>query len=175
MSVRLIHPANVAQLSHARCWLRRAVLGIAILLVFRVLFAEPYQVFATSMSPTLQPGEIIVVDKQIYEWRSPRRWEIVVFHGPEYRTTPYVKRIVGMPGETVEIKDGRIHINGDVMAMPHLAVYVAHGRHGVNSPCRLADDEFFVLGDNSAASDDSRTWPQPGVKMSAIIGKLMRH
>ncbi len=158
-----------------RSWCRRIALAIALLLVFRVVFCELFIVAATSMMPVLQAGDILVVDKQIYEWRLPQRWEIIVFHGPEYRTTPYVKRIVGMPGETVEIKDGRIHINGEAIAMPHQAFYESHGRHGVHSSCRLANDEFFVLGDNSAASDDSRTWPQPGVKLSAIIGKLMQH
>lgn len=157
-----------------RSWCRRVALAIVVLLIARVIFCELFVVAASSMMPVLRAGDVLVVDKQIYEWRLPRRWEIIVFHGPEYRTTPYVKRIVALPGETVEIKGGRIHINGDVLAMPHQAVYESSGRHGIHSPCRLGDDEFFVLGDNSAASDDSRTWPQPGVKLSAFIGKLMQ-
>lgn len=126
------------------------------------------------MTPTLQPGNVLVVDKQVYEWRWPQRWEIVVFHGPEFRTTPYVKRIVGLPGETVAIKDGRVLINGEPIESPMQIVYDAAGRHGVRNPCRLGNDEYFVLGDNSPASDDSRTWPHPGVKLSAIIGRPIR-
>lgn len=154
-----------------RRWLRRFALFLALALVCQVVYCEPFRVTSKSMMPTLHPGDILFVDKQVFEWRLPRRWEIIVFHGPSYRSTPYVKRIVGLPGETIEIKGGHVYINGDAMAPPLGAAYESRGRHGVNAPCRLGSDEYFVLGDYSAASDDSRTWPEPGVKLPAIIGK----
>src|ERR1700730_4095139 len=104
-----------------RRWLRRIALFLALILVSRVMFCEPFRVTSRSMEPTLQPGDVLFVDKQIFEWRLPRRWEIIVFHGPEYRSTPYVKRIVGLPGENVEIKDGHVFINGEMMETPFQA------------------------------------------------------
>lgn len=312
-----------------------------------------------------RPGQWLLVDKNVYEWRLPRRWELVVFRGPN--GTPYVKRVVGLPGETVQIKDGDVYINGEIArkpfevaretgnllfdgrhfnpnwwaldqhgkltstglqvlstgakslwhmqlpshwnskfftdywvyngqrvnniepvfdfrfqarvrmkgpagtcmsirlengrgsqgdslnveipngasiasvvnsefgglkndsyhlleftycdgsyfirmdkGRPHLRFteladfkkqpveapvrlsvlnadvdfqdmrlyrdthYQSVGRHGIKTPCRLGPDEFFVLGDNSAVSDDSRMWPEPGVKQSALIGRPIR-
>jgi signal peptidase I len=157
-----------------RRWLGRNVLLIALILVCRVSFCEPFRVENESMKPTLSPGDLLIVNKQIFEWRSPQRWEIIVFHGPEYRSTPYVKRIVGLPNETVQIKDGHLFINGEMMETPFPIVYQSYGRHGVRAPCPLYSGEYFVLGDNSAVSDDSRTWPTAAVKLPAIIGKPLR-
>lgn len=292
-----------------------------------------------------RPGQWLLVDKIVYEWRSPRRWELVVFRGPS--DTPYIKRVVGLPGESVQIKDGDVYINGEIARRPpdvnremsflifdgrfqspdnwvlegtasidknqlllkagptqrtaavfklpppfanssitdlivyngsrvnrmetvkdfrvvfqidalqgtpsiwfecasqqtefglplkslsvdqisfdgagivpeqpssldgfaiHLGKvppfrltgpfqvpftfgirngvaqisdvrlyrdthYQSVGRHGIKSPYRLGSDEYFVLGDNSSVSDDSRMWPEPGVKRSAIIGRPLR-
>lgn len=168
---KLHAPGGAFMLARFGAWLRRLAILVSFALVFRVLFLETCRVTSSSMWPTLAIGDVFLVDKQLFEWRLPERWEIVVFHGPEYRTAPYVKRIVGLPGESVEIKDGCVFINGQRMKAPHGAKYLSQGRHGVHMPCRLDADEYFVLGDNSPVSDDSRVWPQPGVKRSAIIGK----
>ena len=164
-----------------RRWSRRIALSLALILVFPVIYCVPFRVSSESMTPALHPGDVLLVDKQVFEWRLPQRWEIIVFHGPEYRSTPYVKRIVGLPNETIEIKDGQLFINGVIMEPPFHADYQlpdemihSKGRHGVHAPCRLEPDEYFVLGDNGAASDDSRTWPKPGVKLTAIIGRAIR-
>ena len=155
---------------------------------------------------------------------APLRWEVLVFHSPNELGTPFIKRIVGLPGEAVQIKDGDIYINGALSPKPESLLrqtrvpigntipimvnnktkfafvtsdywiyngskvnhmesvllvdpppetvlrrsvhYQSVGRNGIESPCRLGSDEYFVLGDNSAASNDSRFWPTPGVKRS---------
>jgi len=79
-----------------------------------------------------RPGQWLLVDKNVYEWRSPRRWELVVFRGPN--GTPYVKRVVGLPGENVQIKDGDVYINGEIARKPfdvasEMGVLLFDGRH----------------------------------------------
>lgn len=116
-----------------------------------------------------EPGRRVWVDKVTYSLRQPARFELVVFQGPGGK--PFLKRVVGLPGESVQLIGGELLIDG--LAVPTPVGYVCHGRHGVHSACRLADDELFVLGDNSGASDDSRSWPNPGVKTDQIIGRPM--
>jgi signal peptidase I len=120
------------------------------------------------MAPTYSVGDRLLVDRLVFEWRDPRRWEVVVFRGPD--GIAYVKRIAGLPGETVQVVDGGVEINGERVPGP-AAPYEPAGRHGNQHPHRLGEDEFFVLGDNSPASNDSRHWPDPAVKRSALIGK----
>ena len=174
------------------------------------------------------PGQRILVDKFAFEWRTPRRWEVILFRGPDESATPFVKRVVGLPNESVQIKDGDVYINGELSSKPpkvwraneiilrdsswrtdpptekwtdywsyngskvnqievipsHLLYnfkgnvsrflhYQSVGRHAIQTPYRLGPDEYFVLGDNSAVSDDSRFWPTPGVKASALIGPII--
>ena len=156
-----------------RYWSRRILAIVIIVLIVRVNYCERYRVTSDSMMPELQPGEFVIVDKQVYEWRNPRRWEVIVFRGPEYRTTPYIKRIVGLPGETIQIKNGNVFINGEKISSPIETKYLSPGRHGVDAPRRLEADEYFVLGDNDAKSNDSRHWPYPAVNRTAIVGRML--
>jgi signal peptidase I len=143
-----------------------ATILIAALMVHALLI-EQFTVTTRSMAPGFEPGRRVWVDKLTYTLRQPRRFELVAFQGPDGK--PFLKRVVALPGESVRLIGGRLHIDGVEVATP--VGYVCHGRHGVHAACRLAEDEFFVLGDNSIASDDSRTWPDPGVKTAQIIGR----
>jgi signal peptidase I len=149
--------------------LRTAVLVLSLALVVRAAFVERFTVLTGSMAPRLTVGQRLWVDKSAFECRSPRRWELVVFRGPDGHA--YVKRVVALPGESVRVQGGDVFIDGNCCPKPHAVRYVATGRHGVSGPCRLGADEYFVLGDNSADSDDSRVWPSPGVPAAAIIGR----
>ncbi|MFL5331429.1 MAG: signal peptidase I [Gemmataceae bacterium] len=150
---------------------------LTLLLLTRVLIIEAFHVTSNSMTPRYPPGARIWVDKAAFEFRSPRRWEVVVFNGPTDERFPFVKRIVGLPGEMIQIKDGEVYVDGELATKPveiiHDVHYQASGRHGIHSAYRLGDDEYFMLGDNSEASDDSRFWPHPGVKHSALIGPVL--
>jgi len=143
-----------------------ATVLLAALLV-HAFFIEQFQVTTASMEPVFEPGQRVWVDKLTYALRPPRRFELIVFQGPDAR--PYVKRVIGLPGESVQLVGGRLNVDGVVLPAP--VEYVCHGRHGVHTACRLAEGEFFVLGDNSRVSDDSRCWPEPGVKFEQIIGR----
>jgi signal peptidase I len=156
-----------------RFWLRRILAIMIAVLVVRTTLCERFHVTSDSMEPELNPGDFVFVDKQVYEWRNPRRWEVIVFRGPEYRTTPYIKRIVGLPGENIQIKDGRVFINGEMISTPIGTRYLSAGRHAIDAPRRLEVDEYFVLGDNDPKSNDSRHWPDPAVRRPAIIGRKL--
>jgi signal peptidase I len=120
-------------------------------------------------------GDRLVVDRTAFAFRAPRRWEVVVFRSPEDATELCVKRIVGLPGETVALVDGEVWINGQMVGNPHGMQYVIrygdHPEQGTDH-WRLGRNEYFVLGDNEAISDDSRNWAAgPGLDAELLVGK----
>jgi signal peptidase I len=115
-------------------------------------------------------GDRLLVDRTAFAFRLPRRWEVVVFRSPADAGQLFVKRVVGLPGETVTLGDDGIWINGQAVSMPAVGSYKI--RIGDRDQCRLGPTEYFVLGDNATISDDSRSWPAgPGVDVKLLIGK----
>ena len=144
-----------------------AVLLVSFLIVRYV--GQRTEVIGSSMVPTLEDGNQLITDKITYRFRDPERFEIIVFpHEPDHEY--YIKRIIGMPGETVEIgDDGTIYINGEVLKENY--------GYGETSPqemigvVTLGDDEYFVLGDNREVSLDSRYEEVGNIPRSIIIGR----
>ena len=129
------------------------------------------EVQGSSMEPTLHNGDQLFVEKVSYRFSNPKRFDIVVFPYQYTKGTYYIKRIIGMPGETVQIDEaGRIYIDGEVMSE-------YYGKEVMTDPglagkgVTLAEDEYFVLGDNRNDSADSRFVSVGNVKRSQIIGK----
>lgn len=146
-------------------------MGLATL---RFVALDTYRVVSDSMSPSFAVGDRLLVNRLVFEFRAPRRWEPVIFRGPD--GVAYLKRVVGLPGETVAIQAGVVEINGKPTTPPNPSMtYSSEGRHAIRHPHRLGDDEFFVLGDNTNASNDSRFWPEPAVRRSALIGTPLWH
>lgn len=128
-------------------------------------------VSGSSMENTLSDKDHVIVDKISYRLDSPKRYDIVVFPYPQNRNKLYIKRIIGMPGETVQIKeDGTILINGEPLAEPYGREVIASA--GVAKyPVTLSDDEYFVLGDNRNDSQDSRDSMVGNIKREDLVGK----
>ncbi|MCR5398129.1 MAG: signal peptidase I [Lachnospiraceae bacterium] len=131
------------------------------------------EVVGESMELTLIDGDNLIVDKLSYRFRDPQRFEIVVF---PYRYDPhdiYIKRIIGLPGETVQINDnGDILIDGEVLK-EYYGREVIEDAHRASEPIVLGDDEYFVLGDNRNNSRDSR-WEDVGnIKRDELLGKVL--
>lgn len=131
------------------------------------------EVEGSSMETTLSNGDNLIVDKLSYRFHDPERFDIIVFPYQYEENTYYIKRIIGLPGETVQItEDGNIYINGE-------RLYESYGREIIASdnlgraaePITLGDDEYFVLGDNRNNSSDSRTDLVGNIKREDIIGK----
>lgn len=123
-----------------------------------------------SMNATLNDGDNLIVEKISYRFHDPERFDIIVFppHGDkEY----YIKRIIGLPGETVQIdQDGNIYINGEILEEDFGLEKIKNPGRAIE-PIQLADDEYFVLGDNRNNSTDSRAASVGNVKRDAIIGR----
>ena len=129
------------------------------------------EVNGSSMESTLQHGDNLIVDKISYRFSDPKRFDIVVFPFQYEEDTYYIKRIIGLPGEIVQIDtDGVIYINGEVLHESYgLEVIKDPGR--AIEPITLGEDEYFVMGDNRNNSTDSRTELVGNVKRSELIGK----
>ncbi len=124
----------------------------------------------TSMAPTLQNGDNIIVEKVSYYFRDPQRYDIIVFPYPEDTSKHYIKRIIGLPGETVQIIDGYVYINGELLD-EHYGNEVMNNAGIAAEPITLGEDEYFVLGDNRNNSEDSRYATVGNVKRSEIDGR----
>ncbi len=144
--------------TEARLLLRDLVFALMIMSLIFVFAIQPVKVEGTSMLPRLHDGERIFVNKLIY-YGLPKleRGDIVVFWYPNDPSKSYVKRLIGLPGETVEIREGHIFINGKEMQEPYLDARL-NSSHRSNAPIRVKDHYYFVMGDNRDNSSDSRYW-----------------
>ena len=151
------------------------VLYIAVVLAatwFVITFVgQRTQVNGSSMEPTLSDHDNLIVDKISYRFREPERFDIIVFPFQYEEDVYYIKRIIGMPGETVFIDtDGTIYIDGEVLAEGYgKEVILSPGRAG--EPVTLGEDEYFVLGDNRNNSSDSRDPSVGNIHRDQIVGK----
>ncbi len=143
--------------------LRDVVLIIAIFILFGVFVAQPVVVEGTSMVPQLHNGERLLVNKLVYyniesfSWGHIERGDIVVFWYPNDPDKSFVKRVIGLPGETVEVRNGVVFINGTQLNEPYLDV--EHNQQLPNyQPEKVEDHHYFVMGDNRDNSSDSRLW-----------------
>lgn len=170
----------------AKEWGKAIIIAGLLAILIRIFFIEPYKIPTSSMVPTLEPGDKILVVKFIYGvripflslrlpgYRKPQRGEVIVFIAPPEKDKCYVKRLVGLPGERVEIENGNIYINGKVVSNPRISknFYYNQGRYAQpDKPIIVPPNNYFVLGDNSARSRDSRYWGF--VPFKNIIGKAV--
>ncbi len=152
---------------------------VSILLVCLVSYHLTHTYFLTSvivqgrsMMPTLQDGDRYLLDRLSYRYRGPRRGELVVLRDPGHEDFA-VKRVVALPGESVQVKDGVLYINGRPLAEPYLASGTQTlAPASMEQLLRLGRDQYFVLGDNRAESEDSRYYG--AVKRDWFIGSLVK-
>ena len=124
-----------------------------------------------SMETTLQDGDQLIVDKISYRFRDPKRYDIIVFPYQYEENVYYIKRIIGLPGETVQVKDGYVYINGEKLESDIYGKEVMQSAGIAAEPITLGDDEYFVMGDNRNNSSDSRD-PSVGIlKRKDLLGR----
>jgi signal peptidase I len=155
------------------------VLTLVAFFVIQTFVAQPFQVHQTSMEQTLEPGQYVLVDKLTPHWAPYERGDIVVLHPPagweDGDDTPFIKRVIGLPGDTVSIgDDGLVHVNGSTLdesytyrdgagdAQPTEALSAA-------STWTIGPDELFVMGDHRQASADSRAFGP--IKVASVVGR----
>ena len=150
------------------------VLTLIIFLVIQTFVAQPYRVEQQSMERTLEPDQYVLVDKLTPRWDDYGRGDIVVFDPPprwvaDEPRTPFIKRVIGLPGDVVEVKDGAVYVNGTRLAEPY--VYDDQPTTATDEPAQwvVPAGELFVMGDHRAASADSRAFGP--ISRDQVIGR----
>lgn len=143
---------------------------VALTFLFVQFVGQRTHVNGDSMNVTLEDGDNLIVDKLSYRFTDPERFDIIVFPYKYQKKTYYIKRIIGMPGETVQIIDGMVYIDGEMLDETYGKEVMQYS--GVASdPITLGEDEYFVLGDNRNNSSDSRDPSVGNIQKDQIIGK----
>lgn len=144
---------------------------VVAVMVFVVKFiGQRTVVIGDSMQTTLSDGDNLITDKITYRFRDPKRFDIVVFPFKENTSKLLIKRIIGMPGEMVQIKNGKVYINGYEL-QENYGIAVMNDAGLASEPILLGEDEYFVLGDNRNNSQDSRFSSVGNVSRSDLIGR----
>ena len=142
------------------------VLYIAVIMLLTYLIitfvGQRTMVSGSSMETTLSDGDNLIVDKISYRFKDPERFDIIVFPYKYEENTYYIKRIIGMPGDTIQIRDGYVYIDGELLESDVYGAEVMEYANLASDPIVLGEDEYFVLGDNRNHSSDSRD-PSVGV------------
>lgn len=153
------------------------IISLAIIIPVRYFLIQPFYVKGASMEPSFYDHEYLIIDEITYRFREPERGEIVVFKYPKRPSEYYIKRVIGLPGETVEISDGSVFVyTADTNRKVQLEEqYLPEGIDTINNgdynKVTLGADEYFVLGDNRNHSKDSRSFG--AVKDSFIVGRVL--
>lgn len=135
-------------------FIKVVLISLAIVLPIRTYIAQPFIVSGESMEPNFHDGEYLIIDELTYQFRQPRRGEVIVFRYPLNPREFFIKRIIGLPGETVEIQTGKVVAK----AAPNVTMI-------------LSENEYFVMGDNRPNSSDSRFWG--ALPKNKIMGRAL--
>ncbi len=142
--------------SEIRVWTRDLLIAIGLALVIIVFLYQPVKVEGTSMAPLLSDQERIFINKFVYRFESIHRGDVVVFWYPLDRSKSFIKRIIGLPGETVEIRHGAVFVNGHLVPEPYVpSQYADISDFG---PVKVPKSSYFVMGDHRISSNDSRVF-----------------
>ena len=151
-------------------WLMVIAVGVAASYLVVTFVGQRTQVSGESMETTLSDGDHLIVDKISYRFNEPQRYDIIVFPYRLEKNTYYIKRIIGLPGETVQVVDGYVYING-VQLDEHYGNDVMNEAGLAAEPLTLGPDEYFVLGDNRNNSQDSRASNVGLIHRDELLGR----
>lgn len=140
------------------------ILTLVIFLIIRFA-VQNFRIEGSSMEPNFHDGQYLFVNKLIYMFQPPQRGDVIVFVPPNSSSRDFIKRVIGLPGEHVEIRSGTVFINGE----PLIENYPLNPGSYSSGPIVVPPDEYFVLGDNRNYSSDSHSWGT--VPLKKIIGK----
>lgn len=148
------------------------VVALAIFVIAYLFLLQPHQVKGNSMLPNYHDGEFLLTDKISYRLREPERGEVVIFRAPGREEVDFIKRIIGLPGERLKIENGRVVVDGQLLAEPYLpedSVTISGSYFGEGEEIILPEKTYFVFGDNRSHSSDSREWGP--VPVENIVGR----
>jgi len=145
--------------------LETLVLSVVLFVGINIISAR-IRVDGASMEPTLLSGEYVVVSRLSYRLGSPESGDIIVFHFPRNPEEEYIKRVIGLPGDEVEVKSGSVYVNGELLEESYLRVTTRY-----NGAWKVPEGQLFVLGDNRNNSSDSHSWGS--VPLEYVVGKAV--
>lgn len=158
-----------ARFFDSRYWLRDLILSLLLAFIVIVFFYQPVQVEGTSMMPEIYNHERIFINKFVYRFEPIRRFDIIVFHYPLDPSKSYIKRVVGLPGEWIAIRGGKVYIDGNPINESFIPPgYLDHDNYPRTF---ISAGHYFVLGDHRDDSNDSREWGT--VARKYIYGKAV--
>jgi len=146
--------------------LESVVIAVILALIIRTFLFQFFWIPSRSMEDTLLINDRIVVTKFSYWFNEPQRGDVVVFKYPLDTTKDYVKRLIGLPGDIIEIRNSKLYINGQLVKEPYLKEGLVFGDFG---PIQIPPEHYFMMGDNRNYSSDSRVWGF--VNEDLLIGK----
>ncbi len=148
-------------------WVGTILTALVITLFINFCILINARVPSGSMENTIMTGDRLFGNRLAYVFSEPQRGDIVIFHFPDNERELYIKRLIGLPGETVEIKNGGVYINGILLEERYLSVTTA----GEFGPYEVPEGHYFMMGDNRNNSADSRFWQNTYLEKSKIVGK----
>ena len=153
----------------AKDWIISLLIAVMLAFLIRTFIVEPYMVEGPSMRPTLSNHERLLVNKFLYYFSEPQKGEIIVFRYPRDPSRDFIKRVIATGGDTIEIQDGKVFVNGELKNEP----YILDKTRGSYQKAVVPKGRVFVMGDNRNNSEDSR-FPDVGfVPFNLIKGKAM--
>lgn len=167
---------NISAARHhsSRTMFGYTVLAVGLALFIRFFIAAPYVVSGTSMEPTFYDWQYLIIDKLVYDLHSPERGDVIVFKLPQDNSRSLIKRVIGLPGETVRISGSKVTIitldHGKELALSEPYIDPLDASTGDKLEVKLGAGEYFVLGDNRHVSADSRFWGK--LPQSDISGRV---
>lgn len=145
----------------------------SLFIVLYLFIAQPNQVKGVSMDPTFESGDYIFTSKVTYKFREPQRGDIIVFKSPKNPDIEYIKRIIGLPGDTVVVTDGEVYVNDTLIQEDYIAAKTVLWENGFtvnNIPFTVPEGTLFVMGDNRPRSSDSREFGP--IDFNSVIGQV---
>lgn len=136
-------------------WVEAIGIAVILALLIRTFLIQPFYIPSGSMEPTLQVGDKIIVNKLGNRFKDPERGQVIVFRYPLDKSQDFIKRVVGMPGEVIELLDSQVFVNGELLEENYLPADQLYPDFG---PITVPEESYFVLGDNRDNSQDSRAW-----------------
>ncbi len=146
-------------------FLQTALIALLLFLAVNLLTAR-IRVEGISMEPSLHDGQFVVVNRLAYRWQEPNRGDIIVFYFPQNPSRRFIKRVIGLPGDTIDVQSGHVYVNGTLLEEPYIAAPA-----NFSGEWRVDRNDVFVLGDNRNNSSDSPDWG--GLPINEIIGKAI--
>jgi signal peptidase I len=150
-------------------WIKYIGFAVILAMVIRSFVFMTVKVPTGSMYPTIMEGDVLIVNRLAYRFGTPERKDIIVFRYPDNPKEFYVKRLIGLGGERVDISDGKVYID----EKPIEEEYLAERMKGTFGPYDVPEQHFFMMGDNRNNSGDSRYWVNKYVSTQQIIGKAV--